>query len=155
MKNTVLITTLALSIAAGAAYAAGSEKHRGGHGPRINFEEVDTNNDGKLTQAELTAHAEMRFDQTDTDKNGMISENELRARIAAHMAERTDRRVQQMMDRHDANSDGQLSQDEMKPKHAGKMMKRADTDGDGAISKDEFEAMKDKRGKHRKTKDNG
>jgi Ca2+-binding EF-hand superfamily protein len=155
MKNTVLMTTLALSIAAGTAYAAGSEKHRGGHGPRINFEEVDTNKDGKLTESELMAHAKTRFDQADADKDGMISEDELRARIAAEMAERTERRVQHIMERHDANSDGQLSQDEMKPQYAGKMMKRADTDGDGAISKDEFEAFKDRRGKHRKTEDNG
>ncbi|MFK7938823.1 MAG: EF-hand domain-containing protein [Roseovarius sp.] len=149
------MTTLALSIAAGAAYAAGGEKHRGGHGPKFSFEEVDVNKDGQLTQAELTAHAEARFNETDTNNDGLVSEAELRARVEAHMQERVDARVAHMMERRDANSDGQLSADEMKPRHAGKMMKRVDTDGDGSISKAEFDAMKDKRAKHRKHKDQG
>lgn len=155
MKNTVIMTTLAVTIIAGAAFAAGSEKSHRGHGPRLNFEEVDANKDGKLSKDELAAHAEARFNQTDTNNDGLVSEAELRARIAQRMEDRADRKVSRMMKHHDANDDGQLSQDEMKPKHADKMMKRVDTDGDGAISKAEFDAMQDKHGKHRKNKDQG
>ena len=154
MKNTVLLTTLAISIVAGSALSAGNEHKHGRHGPHLNFDAVDTNNDGKLTKEEMTAHMDARFDEADTDNDGLVSVDELRAQMKKRMEAKLDKRVAHVMDRHDENEDGLLNRDEMKPNRMGHMLKHADEDGDGTISREEFESMKDRRGKwHGKKKD--
>ena len=155
MKNSVLLTTLAACIVAGTTLAQGEEYRRAGPGSHFQFDEVDANSDGKITKAEILAHMEARFDKADANADGQVSEAELRSHIESEMAARIDKRVSHMMARHDENGDGQLNKNEMKPHRLGKMLKHADADGDGAISRAEFDAMKDKRGKHRKHKDNG
>ena len=153
MKNTVLLTTLALSIVAGSAVMAENGQQRGGQ--HFKFEEVDANSDGKLTQDEMIAHMQARFSASDANNDGQVSEDELRAHMESEMRKKIDRRVSRMMLHHDDNEDGMLNMDEMKPKRMGKMMKRMDADGDGAISKAEFEAMKGKHGKRQMFKDDG
>ncbi len=155
MKNIVMMTSLMVAIAAGATVAAGKEHGHGGPGRHISFDNVDTNKDGKLTQAEMEAHMEARFNETDADNNGLVSPEELSARMAEKQSKRIDKRVRHMMDRKDANEDGQLSKEEMKPRFMAKMLKRADTDGDGALSKAEFEAVKAKHAKRHKDKHKG
>ena len=144
MKNTFLLTTLSLSIVAGAALSAGSGHGADRHGPRPTFEELDANGDGALTKTEMEAHVAQRFNAADTDGNGQIDKAELRARLQDHAAKKIDKRVEHILERRDANGDGQLSRDEMKPGRMAGLMSRADKDGDGALSRAEFEAMKAK-----------
>jgi len=153
MKNSVLLTTLALSIIAGSALMAGNGQQNGRH--HFKFDEVDTNSDGKVTQDEMIAHMQARFITADTNNDDLVSEDELRAHMENEMRKKIDRRVARMMNHHDGNDDGMLNMDEMKPKRMGKMIKHMDTDGDGAISKSEFQAMKGKHGKRHMFKDDG
>ncbi len=42
-------------------------------GRRINFEEVDTNADGKIIAEEMVAHREAHFAAQDTNADGLLS----------------------------------------------------------------------------------
>jgi len=163
MKRAVLISGIAILTLSGTlAFAAG----QGGHGkmgfdkgPRHSFEELDANADGKLTQEEMKAHAKARFDAADTDKNGALSADELSARMQAEASERAGKFGARMIEKRDANDDGELSLEEMGPRDGGeRMFSRMDADGDGAISAEEFAEMqahgkkhRDGRGKQRKS----
>ncbi|WP_173655786.1 EF-hand domain-containing protein [Sphingomonas turrisvirgatae] len=78
---------------------------------------IDTNGDGLISRAENRAAAEARFDRMDADKDGRIERGERRGK---HMGMRG---------------------------HGGRggMMRMADTNGDGAISRAEFDAASAKR----------
>lgn len=155
MRNSVLLTTLALSIACGSALAAGDGSGPGKHRSHHSFEELDANGDGKITQDEIAAHMQARFAQRDSDGDGQLSAEELRSFMQERANRKIEKRISHMMKKHDANGDGQLAMDEMKEGRMGKMMNRVDADGDGTISKEEFEAMREMRGKHRGKKKDG
>jgi len=159
MKRAILFSGIAaialtgsLALASGAGHD-GYKGHKGMHGPRINFEELDANNDGKVTQEEMSAHAAARFASADTDGNGSLSVDEMKSQMATRsaerIAERADKMTARLMEKRDTNGDGELSMEEMQPKNQGKMFSRLDKDGDGAISAEEFAAMK---GKHNRGK---
>jgi len=144
MKKILLGSTLALTLiglGAGAVMAQGG--HRGG--PQLpSFEQLDTDGDGMLTQAEMQNSAQAKFNENDTNGDGMLSVEEL---TAAADRER-DRRVERLLERKDTNGDGMLSLEEMAPQNGDRLFERADTDGDGTISLEEWEAAKEKmRGK--------
>lgn len=118
---------------------------RGEKGPRINFEELDTNSDGELTQAELDAHRMARFASADSNGDGALSKEEMIARAKEGSDERMNRRIDKMMERLDANGDGQLTQEELAARGEGRrgnMFERLDADKSGSISKEEFEQAK-------------
>ncbi|QGX98927.1 calcium-binding protein [Roseovarius faecimaris] len=155
MQHSVLLTTLAISIAAGGALSAGDGTGPGKHRPQHSFEELDANSDGMITQAEMEAHMQARFSRQDANGDGLLSEDEMRSFMQEKANKRIEKRISHMMKRHDANGDGQLAMDEMKDGRMGMMMSRVDTDGDGAISKEEFESMQMMRGKHRGMNNDG
>ena len=144
MKYAALTGALSAAILAGATLAVANEEGGyGGHkGPRASFEELDRDQDGQVTKAEMQAHREAHFTQMDTDGDGLVSEVELLTGMQKRADSRVARRVSHMMERHDANDDGKLSVEEMQAQHGGRMFERADSDGDGAISREEFDAMK-------------
>jgi Ca2+-binding EF-hand superfamily protein len=152
MKNTVLMVGLATTILVGGLSMAQAETHMGkmgkGMGMQHSFEDLDADSDGKITQEEMTAHMQARFDGADTDGDGALSKDELITRMTEHQAERMAAYADHMIERHDANSDGKLSPDEMQARHKGNMFEKIDADGDGAISKEEFSEMRGKHGKH-------
>ncbi|MDP2579374.1 EF-hand domain-containing protein [Shimia thalassica] len=153
MKRAMFMTGVlaaALSVTAAGAWAMDKEcGPKGKHGPRhmMNFEEVDANQDGKITQDELDAFAKARFDKADTDGDGMLSAEEMQAKATEDMKKRAEKRSAKMLEHKDANGDGKLSFEEMQSKgkkRGGKMIEKMDTDNDGAVSKEEFEAAKAK-----------
>lgn len=63
--------------------ARGKRMHGGQSGPHMRdgskgFSRADSNHDGKLTQAEMTAQALARFDRLDANKDGTLSVEERR-----------------------------------------------------------------------------
>lgn len=144
MKQTVfipMIASLALVIAVGSATAQADHKPRA-----MNFEHLDANADGKLTQEEMNAARSARFDLSDTDGDGFLS----LAELEAHHVERAKARAEKMLKRMDADADGKISQDEIaQGRKAGRFFDRADADGDGAITKAEFDAAGERMRKHR------
>lgn len=133
-RSTGLATCLALACVS----MAGAEGHTGGMQMRPDFDEIDTNGDGRITPAEMTAHMQARFDAADTDGDGLLSRDEMVSRMMERQADRMARRADRMIERHDADGDGQISLDEMQAARQGGMMNRMDRDDDGAISREEF-----------------
>lgn len=145
MKNTMfigLIAATSIAIAGGAALARGDQD-----GASINFETLDTDNDGRITQEEMQNRGAARLAAADTDGDGFLTEAELAAAGAARAATFASR----MIERLDTDADGQLSAAELqKPDRATRRFNRLDTDGDGGISQAEFDAarenMRERRG---------
>lgn len=145
MKRALIIsTTAALGLAMLATTATAHDDQKGGkrggpRGPQIEFSEIDTDSDGKITQAEMDAHRQARFDAMDTNSDGSLSTEEL---LAAREGAK-EKRMARMIQRMDANNDGVLTVDEMGPKgDKGDMFAKLDTDGDGAISEEEMNSRK-------------
>tara|TARA_R110002051_G_scaffold74641_3_gene135963 strand:- start:2761 stop:3240 length:480 start_codon:yes stop_codon:yes gene_type:complete len=141
MKSTVLIAAIVagISLTALDASAAG----RGEPREMPDFATLDADGNGSLSVAELETARTSRFAEMDTDGNGAISLEELTA-AQAHMAVQ---RAEQMLSRMDANEDGALQADEMKPRGASaeRMLSRIDADDDGEISEEEFDKAGEKR----------
>ncbi len=155
MKRNYFITgVVAISLLTGAGAALAQDKQGGkrGMGPMMfEFSEVDTNGDGKLSKDEMAAHAKARFDAADTDGNGKLSAAEMAAAAKKKQEDRRAKMMTKMIERMDADKDGELSFDEMpgQQSRADKMFSRLDKDGDGAISEEELKAAKKMGGKHR------
>lgn len=157
----ILMAGAATLLMAGIVADMAVAHERGGHdragkAPRVTFEQLDTDADGKITAAELQARAAARFAEADTNGDGMLSAEELQASADERRAERRAERTERMIERLDENDDGQLSLEEL-PERRGqdRMFERLDTDGDGAVSEEEFAKLKDTRGGRHKMRHGG
>lgn len=135
----------------------------------VQFTDLDTDGDGVITEAELTARAQAlaadRWAEVDTDGDGTVTVEELEAQILAAIADRAQgrmipggeqRRAQRGMDpaerakamaerilsARDADEDGLLSAEELSPAaNIAALVDRFDTDDDNAWSEDEFDQV--------------
>lgn len=159
-KSTLIASTLIVALL-GTVAIANAKGPMGGHdmrGPeqRISFTELDINEDGKVTQDELTASAETRFKAADTDGNGTLSADELVAAAQERALDRQSRMAKVMIAMKDANDDGVLDLEEMTsgPRGGDRLsgfFDRFDADDDGVVTEEEFdEARADLREKGRK-----
>lgn len=143
-------TTIVLSIAAAAIAVTTIGALARERGP--DFSTLDIDGNGELTQEELSNAAAARFATIDTDGNGSLSKAELEAQASERAAKRADR----MIERLDANEDGELSAEEMadgrkRGRDLGRMFERIDADDSGTITQAEFDEARDKfRGKRGK-----
>jgi len=133
----VLGSSLAIggSVFAGTALAGGGGScgdAKGAHGPAARFTELDTNKDGKVTLAELTASRESWLARVDTNKDGVASSDELKAGFEAHRKER----LEGMFAAQDENKDGRLARTESHMPSA--WFERADQNHDGALTREEL-----------------
>ncbi|MEP2942421.1 MAG: hypothetical protein ABJ081_00920 [Hyphomicrobiales bacterium] len=140
MKKTLILTTALISFVASSIAFAQS------HGMKA----ADTNKDGNLTRAELSAHVGKRFAKLDKDGDGSITKEERKAARADRRAER--------FAKLDTDGNGSLSPEEFQvqtDKYHGKGGKKGgkhhgrhaklDANQDGVIDKAEFEARAFKR----------
>ncbi|MEQ8895751.1 MAG: EF-hand domain-containing protein [Roseovarius sp.] len=160
MKNGILMASLSAAILAGAAtqgVAAGDDKDRGHHGKRPTFEELDANGDGAVSREEMQARMQARFADADADGDGKITREEMSAQMEARQAERRERFLNKMFERKDADADGALTMEEMRSDRADRMFAKVDQDGNGSVSREEFDAMKERmhkrHGKHKRGDD--
>ncbi len=156
MKRTTLIAaTVALAVGSTAVIATahdrgGAEAPRGPiHGEML-FERFDLNEDGELTRNEVAGAAAAHFAETDANGDGKLTAEELLAAHETRMAERRARRVDQMIERLDTDSDGMLTLEEMTRVPAEnrleRMFEHLDADEDGVITTAEAEEMRGRRG---------
>ncbi len=158
MKTTVTaFALLGTVLASGLASSAQAQMGPGdgdGRGPMLAemFASIDTDGDGKLTEAELEAHRAAMFTAADTNSDGALSAEELSARQLARFTETLPDRSARMIENRDNNGDGSLSLDEADEGPGMRNFARLDTDNDGAISLAEAEAAGERMGKrkHRK-----
>lgn len=154
MKKVLVLTTVAATLLGTVAFA---DSHgmggKGGmgmaSGPRmaqLSFSELDTNGDGQLTLEELTARPADHFASADTDGDGGLSVEEMTEMMLSQMHDRIAAMAEQMVTRLDANKDGLIQADEMKPMgNDGAALERMfaimDINGDGAVSQEEFDLV--------------
>ena len=147
MSETLKLTVLTGALVVGATLAAApmAFAERGDTPRGASFEELDANGDGALTEAEMQAHRAARFAAMVSDGNGSLNADELTAAAAQRQAKRAAR----MIERVDANGDGELSAQELAEmgnmRRGGDRFGRLDTDRDGVVTTAEFDAAKDKR----------
>lgn len=111
-------------------------------GAPFDFASVDTDGDGQITAAEMTAFRAAKMAKLDQDKDGFVSAAEMKAEMQARIDARLDRMIAHRMEKQDQNGDGKLGPDEFGPgDRADKMFDRADENGDGSLSKAEVDAM--------------
>lgn len=130
---------------------AGRDGHMRGmggmRGERM-FEYMDTDDDGKVTQAEVEAMHAARFASIDADGNGEISLAEVAAlEDTAREARRNMRAARRIGSaagfvKADTDSNGTISAEEFASLRM-PMFERLDTDDDGAISREEMEEMRE------------
>ncbi len=146
MNKVKLIAVLATAtgiVAAGAVVAKPGKM--GGLG--LPFEQIDTDGNGELSKAELSAIKDVRFAAADGNGDGKLSLEEMQS----HGAERASKRAEKMIERLDADGDGQLSLTELPQRsREGRMFARLDADQSGGISKEEFEEARKHRGHKRR-----
>jgi Ca2+-binding EF-hand superfamily protein len=107
-----MVATLALALAP----AARADSKGGGK----EFQMMDTDGDGKLSQDEHAAGAKKMFEMMDADKDGMVSATEMEAAY------------EQVTGKKEKKGAGHMT--------AAEKIKVVDTDGDGTISAEEHEA---------------
>ena len=110
---------------------AGQRLDANGFPPHLSA--IDTNADGKLSAAEISAAEDARVARLDANADGEVTAEEFKA----HREARRQERSQKMMARLDTNGDGVVSTDELKEQGHERMMK-LDTDGNGEVSADEL-----------------
>lgn len=146
---TTAVFVLALTAAATVAMAAPGGDRAGFRGAP-EFSELDANGDGVLTQEDLTAAAQARFSDVDADGNGSVTRAEMAAHAESQREERRQERLDDMIERADANNDGALSFEELTDERRGtRMLDRLDADGNGEVSEEEFASFERRGPKHR------
>ncbi|MDJ0946661.1 MAG: caleosin family protein [Kiloniellales bacterium] len=118
----------------------GGHGHKGGHHGRHSerrferlLESYDSNEDGKLTQAEIDAVRAERLAKFDSDGDGSLTLQEYEALWLDAMRERMVDRFQS----HDDDGDGRVTAEEFGERFS-KLVARRDRDGDGEITREDF-----------------
>lgn len=121
----------------------GGRMMEGGPFGGFDFAAVDTDKDGKITQAEMQAWRAAEVAGVDADKDGKLSADELKAMQMKRMEERATDMATKMVERMDADGDGLLSAAELAARPGPAMMfDRIDADGDGAVTEEEIAAAR-------------
>jgi Ca2+-binding EF-hand superfamily protein len=129
-------------------------EERGVRGGMRFLEQLDTNDDGKLSLEEATQlaldRAKRRFERADRDNDGFITAGEA-GKIGGRRAGRhAPRFAGRMMDRFDADNDGQITKAEA-DEHRQMQFARFDVDDDGQVTAEEMQAgMRKFGGKHQR-----
>lgn len=110
----------------------------------------DSNGDGMISPDEAKGRFAENFDKIDSNADGSIDADELKAALLKRgeaMANRPapQERIARLIARADADGDGMLNRDEATPPKSGRMFDKLDTNGDGSVTKAEWDAGMAKR----------
>ena len=147
------LTVLAFGASAASAQdqQGGQGGGQGGRGGGM-FARYDADHDGKVTLAEYEAGRMMQFKRMDTDGNGSLSFAEIDA-ATAMAAQRGGPMADMMKTRNDAlkaadaNGDQSISADEFKA-YVDAEFKKMDANSDGVLTEDEMRAAMGGMGRH-------
>jgi Ca2+-binding EF-hand superfamily protein len=156
--------TLALALPALAQTAPGqgagpaqAQRGPGPHGLAAVFDRADTNKDGKVTWDEAWNYVQQRFNAADTNHDGALSQEEMaaawpggrrrgNAEVPPERAAQHARMTGMMFRGLDANRDGRVTLDEIRPV-AEARFRAFDANGDNVITRDELPQRPPHRGR--------
>ena len=149
MLRTFIIATMAITLTAPVALA--DRGHRGG----LAFDEIDADNSGAITPAEVAAFQTARFTAADGNADGQIDAGEALDLVPTRGEHRKgDRFFSRMLNRLDTNDDELISAAEYAATdRSDRMFERLDSNEDGEITRAELESARKghgKRGKDRR-----
>ena len=132
----------ALAVASSMAWASPMGADQQGRAKQADrgaiFSQLDADQDGQVTRAEMMAAAQARFAKQDSDGDGALSQSEMKAAAEGRAGKKAEKRFEKMLKRADVDGDGKLSFAELSQKRGDRHFARMDGNGDGAISRDEF-----------------
>lgn len=144
MQRKKLIKVLTILSVVGSTSLVAAEETVG----KSQFPQVDLNGDNQISKAELTAHAKakakIQFYSADTNGDGALSLDEL----IAQRAGKGYPRLQKMIDKVDANSDGLVDFSEFQATQErfgdlrGKIFNKLDANNDNQLNAEEFASIK-------------
>lgn len=137
MNRKILIALAGVAIAVPALAVAGGFHHGSAMHMEERFSALDSDGDGRITEAEMQAKRSRYFADADANADGVLDRQELEALIEARRKARMDRRFARL----DANGDGGISAEEFAARKPG-WIGRADADGDGGVTLDELKAFR-------------
>ena len=165
MKRSLAFGFLGVALAA-TALPALAQRGPGSIPTRI-FDQADANHDGRVTEPEAMDFLAARFTEADTNRDGGVTPEELNSFVRSQVntyrpgpsgqAQRqpppeAQRRMTERQARFfrmaDANRDGRITMDELRPMAAA-MFRGADANGDGALEKNELPGQRGPRGQQR------
>ncbi|MDA1059831.1 MAG: hypothetical protein O3C65_14225 [Proteobacteria bacterium] len=132
LLSAVCLTALAVPALAAGPQGMRGGHHAAGHGGGV-LETFDTNNDGRLTQAEIDTFRADRLAKFDSDNNGTLSLKEYEALWLDAYRERMVDEFQ----RHDDDGDSVVTAEEFNEPYA-KLVARMDRNGDGILTGEEL-----------------
>lgn len=132
------LTLTALAVTAmigGIAFAAQADSRGHGKGDRADqlFERFDTNNDGKITKAEIEASRKASVAKYDANKDGQLSLEEFQGLFNEIMRHRMVRMFQKL----DRDGDAKVTEAEI-ARRTDRMMAHLDRDENGEIERSEL-----------------
>jgi EF hand len=137
--KTYLVPALAVALLAASPVLAKGRGDDGEMGAAMRdamFAAADANADGAVTLEEMAAARQAMFTKADTNADGKLDATEREAQMVEHMKAVAKARVAQG-DRMDADEDGIVTLEEFTARDD--RFARLDEDGDGAVSKAEFD----------------
>lgn len=105
------------------------------------FRRLDVDGNGVITRAEVQAPRISKFTQVDTNNDGKITSAEMIEARNMRLVEETAKCVAIVINKFDRDQDGALSADEL-PDVDGNLFDRVDANGNGIVSQEEFDTAK-------------
>ena len=136
MSKPLFVTLAAAAVTLPALALAAPEQGRRGEMLQQHFQEMDLDQDGRISEQEMAEHRAARFARADRDGDGLISEAEF---MAARQA-RGEERARLFFAYMDTNGDGALSLEEIAQRRPA--FAQLDADGDGSVTLEELRATK-------------
>ena len=84
VRKTLIAVAVAALIPLGAAAVAGDYSSKDKSGEGVSFKKLDTNKDGRISQTEAAADADLVFSTADTNGDGYIDNAEWKAAMSKH-----------------------------------------------------------------------
>ena len=168
-RTTTALLAAVLSLAALPVLAQDAPPPPPPGGPFPDFATFDADGDGRITREEVAAARRAAIQGLDANGDGMLTVEEITTFRMAREQARIQEQVTRLMTERDLNGDGRLGADEliggpgfdgpglmgMPPRMVERIFVRIDADGDGAITRPEADAARERMARAHDRADDG
>ena len=144
-KKSILVALIALVMIPTLAQAKSDGEHPKRSGladPEKIFEQLDTDQNGGISEKEAKGPMAKRFNRLDADSSGEITKEELTV-VGDKMRQQKKKKSGKKFEEIDSNGNGSISKNEADPRML-KNFEKLDENGDGTLAKEELRAVNKK-----------